>query len=86
MNERILNLLSLCMQAKEKGHDVFFGYRPHIDGVEISSCEGGWFPAEFDGNGNITKTATSKEFSFSIIDENTYKNIDEAEAYLKGLI
>ena len=39
MNEKILNLLSLCMQAKEKGRTCFFSYRPHVDWVEIVICK-----------------------------------------------
>jgi hypothetical protein len=42
MREKILNLLSLCMQAKEKGHDVFFAYSPHVNWVEIRIYKNGY--------------------------------------------
>ena len=35
MNERILKILSMCLQAKENGHDCFFSYRAHIEAIEI---------------------------------------------------
>lgn len=40
--QRILNLLRLCLQAKEKGHDVFFDYAPHVQSIKIYGFVGGW--------------------------------------------
>lgn len=77
MNERILNLLSLCMQAKTKGIDCFFNYSPHVNKFEINVHLNGWHDHE-DPN-----------YTF-VIRENglLYENelgIDYAEPFLKGL-
>jgi len=35
MEQSILNLLSLCLQAKKQGVDVFFNYSPHVQSIRI---------------------------------------------------
>lgn len=35
-------LLELCLEAKNKGHDLFFGYRPQIDCIDIDIHKNGW--------------------------------------------
>lgn len=35
MEQSILNLLSLCLQAKKQGIDVFFNYSPHVQSIRI---------------------------------------------------
>jgi len=42
MRERILNLLSLCLQAKEKGIDAFLDYSPHVNGYDLRVFNHGW--------------------------------------------
>ena len=84
MNERVLNLLSMCLQAKEKGRDVFFYYSPHVQSVEIRSHENGW-ESKGDGIPNLPTV------SFTIYIENgncsyNLETLRETEAYLKGLI
>lgn len=81
MNERILNLLSLCMQAKEHGHDVFFYYSPHTAMVDVRGYKGGW-------NG-----ATLPDFEMHIYADGSVDDAAETgakfelmEAYLKGLV
>ena len=46
MNERVLNLLSMCMQAKEKGHHAFFDYSPHVDSGEVGYMESSFAEVE----------------------------------------
>ena len=80
MNERVLNLLSMCLQAKEKGHHVFFDYSPHVDRGEvvISVHKNGW-----------KKDADPDErFMVTISGEVGYmeSSFAEVEAYLKELI
>ena len=80
MNERVLSLLSMCMQAKEKGHHAFFGYCPHVSRGEIVIVvyKNGW-KDDADPDKRFMVTISGKvgymESSFA-----------EVEAYLKGLI
>lgn len=80
MNERVLNLLSMCMQAKEKGHHVFFDYSPHVDMREItvSVYKNGW-KKDIDPD---------KRFIVTISEEVGYmeSSFSEVEKYLKGLL
>ncbi len=39
---RYHELLELCFKAKEKGHDVFFSYRAHINKIVIEIFKNGW--------------------------------------------
>ncbi|MDF2537456.1 MAG: hypothetical protein K0S76_477 [Herbinix sp.] len=41
-NEKVLELLDLCLKAKENGHDVFFSYSPHVKSVSIGIHTNGW--------------------------------------------
>ena len=80
MNERVLNLLSMCMQAKEKGHHAFFDYCPHVDRGEVivSVHKNGWKEDAYPDKRfvvTINGTVGYMESSFA-----------EVEAYLKGLI
>lgn len=42
MNERILNILSMCIKAKEIGADCFFSYSPHVQLISIRIFLCGW--------------------------------------------
>jgi hypothetical protein len=42
MNERVLNLLSLCLTAKEQGVLIWFDFAPHCDAVSIYAFKEGW--------------------------------------------
>jgi len=68
------------MQAKEKGHHVFFDYSPHVDRGEvvISVHKNGW-KEDIDPD---------KRFMVTISGEVGYmeSSFAEVEAYLKGLI
>lgn len=80
MNERVLNLLSMCMQAKEKGHHVFFDYSPHVDRGEVivSVHKNGWKEDTYPDKRfvvTINGTVGYMESSFA-----------EVEACLKGLL
>lgn len=80
MNERVLNLLSLCMKAKEKGHHVFFYYSPHVDSGEItiSVYKNGWeenTDPDYRAYISIDGKVRHMESSF-----------DEAESYLRELL
>ncbi|MDU6263783.1 MAG: hypothetical protein E6600_04705 [Anaerocolumna aminovalerica] len=35
MEQKILNLLSLCLEAKKQGVNVFFNYSPHVQSIRI---------------------------------------------------
>jgi len=85
MNERILKLLSLCIQAKGKGHDCFFYYSPHVSSIQIDIHKGGWKAPDADANGNVVPRTDNmtKSFQFEINDQ---KKAVKAGAYLKGLI
>jgi hypothetical protein len=78
MNERILNLLSLCMQAKEKGHDCFFDYAPHVEKAEVKVYIGGW-----KDRADANYTFVMRQNGVTYPDE---LGIDTAEVVLKGLI
>lgn len=80
MNERVLSLLSMCIQAKEKGHHVFFSYRPHIDRGEIviRVYKNGW--KEDAGHDKSFIVSVSGKVGFM------ESSFDEVEAYLKELI
>lgn len=79
MEERILNLLNLCMEAKKKGIDCFFEYAPHTEKVDIRSYEYGW-----------NSSAISDKAFYFYMDgtrgEEEEAILTEAETYLKGLI
>lgn len=78
MNERVLNLLSMCMQAKDRGHDAFFVYSPHVQLISIYGYMGG----------RIKYKDYDFEYRFYIDNFHTENmaKFDEAETYLKGLI
>lgn len=42
MEKQILEILKTCMALKEKGHDAFFDYSPHVDTVYIRVYVNGW--------------------------------------------
>lgn len=92
MNERILNLLSLCMQAKEKGIDAFFNYSPHVNSVNIYVHSPHWISPQKDENGEpIVGTDNLVWKTCFYISAENHCEIDdvklsEAEAYLKGLV
>jgi hypothetical protein len=80
MNERVLNLLSMCLQAKEKGHHVFFDYNPHVDRGEVD--------ISVYKNGCKKGADPDKKFMVTIDGTVGYmeSSFAEVEAYLKGLI
>lgn len=82
MNERILNLLSLCLQAREKGIDAFFDYAPHVQTIGIRIHLKGW-KESIVVNDVMLLDYTDRRFYFDV---NSEAEITEAEEYLKGLI
>ena len=42
MDERVVNLLSLCLVAKTQGVNVWFYFSPHVDGISIYALKEGW--------------------------------------------
>ncbi len=42
MELQVLQVLALCMQAKEKGHDCFLQYVPHVNIIELQIFKNGW--------------------------------------------
>lgn len=77
MQERVLNLLKLCMQAKEIGHDVFFDYSPHVQSVKIYGYVGGWKEEK--------KRDIDVYFYLTTTEEDIAK-IEEVEKFLEGLM
>lgn len=75
--QRILNLLRLCLQAREKGHDVFFDYSPHVQSVRIYGFVDGW---REEKNRDI-----DVYFYLDDAEENIAK-IEETEKFLEGLM
>lgn len=85
MEERILNLLSLCMQAKQKGHDVFFELNPHVSNIRIKSYMNGW-KSECNTEGKPVYDFSDRKFLLYYDDGKDEEMYSETEAYLKGLI
>lgn len=81
MNEKVLEILALCLKAKEKGHDVFFLYSPHTNGLEIRSFENGW---KDKPEGEINDPA--KYIQFYLDKDDSDDRIKEAGEYLTNLI
>ena len=80
MNERVLNLLSMCLQAVEKGHHVFLDYSGHINSVS--------FRAYKDGYGENKEFDICLWFYMDDIycdDAENLAKIDAIETYLKEL-
>lgn len=42
MNEKVINLLSLCLAAKERGINIWFSYSPHCNNVRVFAFKEGW--------------------------------------------
>lgn len=42
MELQILQVLSLCIEAKKKGHDCFFDYMPHTEYISVQVHKKGW--------------------------------------------
>lgn len=76
MQERIVNLFRLCMQAKEKGHHCYYNYSPHVDGITISVFKNGW---KYDKK-------PDKSFVIFMDCFEALEQISCAEAYLKELV
>lgn len=81
MDERVLNLLSLCLTAKKQGVPVWFNYSSHIDLVQVYSYKEGWETTPPD-------ETPDREFNISIyLDWGDAENrIVEAEQAIKNLI
>jgi hypothetical protein len=78
MNERVLNLLSMCLQAVEKGHHVFLDYSGHVKGVNFRAYKGGYKK----GKGHDINL----HFYTDDDTEENLQKIDTIEAYLKELL
>lgn len=42
MEEKVLNIFSLCMQVSAKGNDCFFDYSPHVQKITVRIFDGKW--------------------------------------------
>ena len=79
MITEINEVLNLCMRAKEKGHDCFFFYRPHVDWIEVTIYVGGW--------SSITDTQTYLIRLDGIVDEEYgYYSITTVKKLLEELV
>ena len=81
MNTKVLEILALCLEAKEKGHDVFFLYSPHVSGLEIRSYENGWKDKLED-----EPNPPTKYIQFYLDKDDSDDRIRVAWDYLKELI
>lgn len=81
MNERVVELLKLCLTAKSKGVFIWFSYSPHIDGINIYAYQEGWETIPLDEK-------PDKEFDLYIYLnwEDAEKRLVEAEQAVKDLI
>lgn len=89
MNDRLADLLKLCLCVKDKtGIDVFFKLYAHVGMVEIDVYRPKWISPQKDSDGNYIVGSDNKCRSFYIdICEKCFdKEITAAETYLKGLI
>ena len=76
ISKRVLTVLSLCILAQKKGHRVNFEYKPYgVDVIHYVSSET-----------SETGLAIGKWISIPHDSENSENRLNEAEAYLKGLI
>ena len=78
MNERVLSLLSMCLQATEKGHHVFLDYSGHTKGVNFRAYKG----KREKGKGHDIDLTFYMDYD----DAENLAEIDTIESYLKGLL
>ena len=72
-SEKLHEILTLCLEAKKKGHDCFFDYYPHAECVDVRIYIKGWRKNE----------DPDKSYSiFGFIGD----RLEEIITYLKGLI
>lgn len=81
LNEKVLNLLNLCLTAKELGISIWFDYSPHVDAVSIYAWKEGWETTPPDEE-------AERHFNFNIyLDwEDAEERIAEAEKAINNLI
>jgi hypothetical protein len=81
MNEKVLNLLQLCLTAKEHDVPIWFSWSPHVGNVNIYALKEGWEDIHQD-------EAPEREFTCNIyIDwEDAERQIAEAERSIMDLI
>lgn len=81
MKEKVLNLLSLCLTAKEQGVCIWFYYSPHIDAISIYALKDEWEAAPPD-------EVPERYFDFTIYLDwgNTEERIVAVEQAIKNLI
>jgi len=83
LKERAKNLFDMCLQAKEKGHDVFFCYSPHVEMIYIYGYINGRKASE---DGKTPKRDIDTYVWLDVRDKENLSKIDEIEEILKGLI
>lgn len=75
MNERVLEILNLCLIAKSMGHNVWFNYAPHIQEIEVYAFDEKWdFDEEPDRLFRYSIYLKDNEKSIN----NTMENIETA--------
>lgn len=81
MNERVVELLRLCLTAKEQGICVWFDYAPHCDAVNIYAFKEGW-------ETTLPDEAPDRYFTFNIYLDWTDadERITAAEQAIKDLM
>ena len=85
LEARVKNLFDMCMQAKTKGHDIFFDYYPHVQAVGLRCFENGWEKSIKETPTETFYFYIGKNNDLALTQDNIHKT-EIAEAYLKGLI
>lgn len=94
MEEMLVNLFRLCMEAKECGIDAFFGYRPHINSISLEVNKNGWgYKLDEHGNRVYNKeleifetTKPDKELLIPLCAEDVENQINEIYTYINDCI
>lgn len=84
MELQVLQVLALCMQAKEKGHDCFFDYHAHVDKVEVRFYKNGW-KSQTDADMHMECDLTTNQPSEKTLNVE-YVTIEEIIERLQNLI
>ena len=81
MDEKILDLLQLCLTAKKHGVPVWFSYSPHADNVNVYALVEGWEDV-------LPDETPERAFSYYIYLDfrDAGRRISEAEKSIKDLI
>lgn len=90
MNQQIKQLhsdiLQLCFAVKEKGHDAFYNYAPHVEWSTVTVHLDGWvnekgYDKQFDFLWTTDKDCTDDESKNIVLSK-----LNECKCYLQNLL